>query len=260
MKNKKLVCGSCLLLIALIGLSFNVSAIKPMEPPEIELLVPTTGLIGDMQIVVDEFVRDAALCGIKINPVYMTWGEAILRLVYGDFEIFHFAGLQGPWEDTFTYIYETLCFHFVWYDYWYYTSPEFIEMIELMYTLYLGGLIDEAIEVFHEIELILYEDQPFAPICYRLYEDGRMYTRYLFINCEETGPLADVTIRVALSILIDRTSYADLYGTALGTDIFEISHLFEWSQYHDTSLPSIKHSIGKAVSTLTKGGYLPAKA
>ena len=71
--------------------------------------------------------------------------------------------------------------------------------------------------------------------------------------------LADATIRVALSFLIDRISYADLYGAALGIDIYPISHLFEWSIYHDTSLPTIKHSIGKAVSTLAKGGYLPAK-
>jgi ABC-type transport system substrate-binding protein len=259
MKNKKLVCGSCLLLIAIICLSVNVSAVKPMVPPELELIVPYTGLVGDMQIVVDEFVSDAALCGIKITPVYMPWSDAVMRLVYGDFEIFHFAGLVGAFEDTFTYIYETLCFHFVWYDYWNFTSTELIDTINSMYSLYLGGFLDEAIEIFHEIELLMYLEQPFAPISYNLRDNGQIYTRYLFINCDETGPLGDVTIRKALSYLIDRIVYADLYGAAIGSDVYPLSHLFEWSQYHDTSLPTIKHSIGKAVSTLAKGGYLPAK-
>ncbi|NPD89740.1 MAG: hypothetical protein HGN29_13595 [Asgard group archaeon] len=247
------------MLITIICISLNVSAVKPISPPEIELLVPDTGIVGDTQRIVDEFIRDAALCGIKIVPTYTTWGDAINRMLAGDFDILHFAGLVGAFEDSFTYIYETLCFHFVWNDFWNYTSMEFIDKIELMYSLYLGGFIDDAIEIFHEIELVIYEDQPFAPICYELRDDGQIYTRYLFINCDEAGPLGDATIRVALSYLIDRVLYIELYGDySIGYPI-AIDHLFEWSQYHDTSLPAIKHSIGKAASTLAKGGYLPAK-
>ena len=260
MKNKLLICGSCILLIALIGLSTNVSALKPMTLPEIEMIVPDTGLIGDCQLLVDQLVVDAAKCGIKINPVYITWGETINRLIAGDFEMIYFIGLSMNPDDTLDNIIETLYFLFVWYDWWNYYNAELFDKIYEMYVLNFNGFFDEALEVFHEIELILYEEQIVIPLAYRYYENGNLYTRYLFMNSYETGPLADTAIRVALSHLIDRTLYAQLYGETVLTDTNAMSHVFEWSQYHDTTLPDIPYSIGKAVTTVVHAGYLPASA
>ena len=246
------------MLIALIGLSSNVSAIQPMTPPEIEMIVPFSGLIGDCQLLVDQFVEDAALCGIKIIPAYMSWYDGINKLLAGDFDMFYFIGLIGSADDTFDEIYGILSFLFLGYDFWHYYNPDLVNKINLMNDKYLNGFEDEAIDIFHEIELILYEDQPFIPICYQLRDPSQRYTRYLFMNCDATGPLADVAIRVALSYLIDRALYAQLYGEALLQDTVAINHLFEWSQYHDTSLPDIDYSIGKATKTIVLGGYLPA--
>jgi ABC-type transport system substrate-binding protein len=260
MNHKKLLYGSCILLIALIGLSFNVSAIQPMTPPVIEMIVPYTGLIGDCQLLVDQLIDDAALCGIKIIPDYMPWIDGLMKLFAGDFDMFYFIGLSGSPDDTMQNIYETLCFHFVWYDYWQYYNPDLVNKIELMYDKYLNGYMEDAIEIFHEIEWIIYQEQPFVTISYNLQITGNLYTRHLFMNCNASGPLADPAIRVALSYLIDRDLYGQLYGEAIGQDVTAISHLFEWSQYHDTSLPDFTYSIGKATKTIVHAGYLPAKA
>ncbi len=260
MKNKILICGSCILLIALIGLSSNVSALKPMTLPEIEMIVPDTGLIGDCQLLVDQLVEDAAKCGIKIIPDYTTWGDGVNRMLAGDFEMFYFIGLSMPPADTLDNIIETLYFLFVWYDFWNYYNAELFDKIYDMYVLNFNGFLDEALVVFHEIELILYEEQIAIPISYYYQDTGNHYTRYLFMNCDENGPLADSAIRVALSHLIDRTLYAQIYGDAVVYDPIALSHIFEWSQYHDTTLPDIPYSIGKAVKTVVHAGYLPANA
>jgi len=257
MKNKKLICGSCLLLIAILFLATSVSAIQPMSPPEFELLVPYSGLTEDTQLLVDQFVKSASLCGIQITPVYTTWENVIELLFAGDYELIYFVGLGGSGGDTFEAINSLLRFHFVDNFFWNYYNQDLIDKIELMYTLYLDGYENEAIEVFHGIELIIYEDQPVIPICYAYQEDiGRLSTRLLCINCDI---VYDPVIRNVLSLVIDRELYVDLYGATSPLTQYPISHIFGWSQYHDSTLPEIDYSIGQAVSTIVHGGYIPAR-
>ncbi len=256
MKNKKLICGSCLLLIAILCLSTSVSANIPLTPPEFELLVPDTGLIGETQLLLDQFVKSASLCGIKITPVYTTWDDVINSLFTGDYELIYFIGLSFSGDDTIEKIRSTLSYLFIDNFFLNYYNQDLIDKTHLMDTLYLDGYENEAIEVFHEIEFILYRDQPIVSICHAFKEDtGGRATRLLIINCDIAY---DPVIRNVLSMVIDRELYVDLYGVTTTYDYYPISHLFGWSQYHDTTLPEIEYSIGQAVSTIVHGGYLPA--
>lgn len=192
---------------------------------EFDLLVADSGLIEDTQLLVDQLVKSASLCGIKITPVYTTLIDAITLLFAGDYDLIYFIGLSSSGSDTLETINSLLRFYFVDYFFcWNYYNQDLIDKIKLMYTLNLDGYENEAVEVFHEIELIIYEDQPFIPICHEFREDvGGMYTRLLAINCDI---VYDSIIRNVLSLVIDRELYVELYGATIPYYTFPISHLF----------------------------------
>ena len=124
-----------------------------------------------------------------------------------------------------------------------------------MQQAYDDNQVAKATAIFHEIELLLYEDQLFPSFGYSYNPDSayQYTTKGFIINCGEDSPLHDLNLRWALSYLVDR----EFYTATIGTEDAILSHIFEWSQYHDDSLPEITYSIGKAKSTLAKAGYRP---
>ena len=70
-------------------------------------------------------------------------------------------------------------------------------------------------------------------------------------------PVSKTSFNPSLTHLIDKELYVERFSIYYNVDYPVCSHLFEWSQYHDETLPSIEFSIGKAASTLAKAGYRP---
>jgi ABC-type transport system substrate-binding protein len=106
--------------------------------------------------------------------------------------------------------------------------------------------------LFHEIEWILYEEQPIGAVAIDETNMPDQFNLRMVMMNSVDSPLADRTIRKTLSYLIEREMYNELLGHS-----YAVSHMFEWTEFHDSTLPIIPYSIGKATSTLAKGGYRP---
>lgn len=256
MKKKNFI-GLISLFLLLLITPFTISAKQPTLPPEIELLVNAYRYTEDTNLIINQIVHDAALCGIRLNVQILDPIDLTLRVYYGNFEMVMFYTIAWYQPDSFDTILWLLEFYFGDFNWWGYFNPEIKSKINDLELLYLGGLYDEATAVFHEIELLIYEGQYYPAIGYH-FDNTLIHSHLLLIN-NNLNNLFDITVRKALSFLIDREYYIPLIQTTYYETIYQTSHIFGWSQYHDTSLPDIPHSIGKAASTLAKAGYRPCR-
>ena len=164
------------------------------------------------------------------------------------------------WElpDSFETIIWLLNFYFAGTSYLNYQNPEIMLKIQDLTDYYDNGYLEDAIQVFHEIESLIFTGQHYPTVGYHLDSD-LIHTHLLIMNNNVVSPLQDTAIRKALSFLIDRDHYITQMQTTYTHTLYQTSHLFGWSQYHDTSLPDIPHSISNAKSTLAKAGYRPCR-
>jgi len=245
------------LFVLLLFTPFTISAKQPPLPPEIGLLVNDFRYTEDTALIIDQIVQDAALCGIKLNVEIIDYSDLMWRVYFGNFEMVMFSTTAWYKPDSFDTILWLLEFYFGDFNWWGYYNPEIKAKINELELLYLSGLYEEATVIFHEIELLIYEGQYYPAIGYH-FDDTLIHTHLLLIN-NNLNSLFDIAVRKALSFLIDRENYIPLIQTTYSETISQTCHLFGWSQYHDTSLPYIPHSIGKAASTLAKAGYRPCR-
>jgi len=231
-----------------------VNSMKPPSPPEIEVLVNTgfnDELTPERQIVLNKFIRDMSLCGIKLNLLIVNYYEMLDLVLTGDFEIVFFSGIALP-NDNMPSILDYLTLIYTVSNY---NNSVFGQKIIDMQNAYMNNDNITTLRIFHELELILHEDQFFPTFCYK-YNSTDTYpysTGSFIINCALSSPLQNKSLRWALSYLVNREFYRD----TLGYD-YVTSHVFGWSQFHDNNLQEIKYSIGLAKSTLAKAGYCPS--
>lgn len=232
------------------------NAVQPPLPPEITIVVSDSRYSSDTALIFDQLGHDAALCGIKLNFEIESFYDCVMRIFSGDYDIIMFVTLATMQPDSFDSIFYLLDFYYGETNWWNYHNELLVTKIQEMKDFYYNGFEAEATEIFHEIELIIYEDQPSLAICYHL-DAMLIQTHQLIVNNHPDRPGNDIAIRKALSFLIDREFYTSAMQTLYTYTIYQTSHLFGWSQYHDDTLPEIEHSIGKAASTLAKAGFRP---
>jgi len=232
------------------------NAVQPPLPPEITLIVSDSRYSPDTALIFDQLTIDAAKCGIKLNFEIESFYDCVMRIYSGDFDIIMFVTLATMQPDSFDAIFYLLDFYYGENNWWDYHNELLETKIQEMKDFYYNGYEAEAIEVFHEIELIIYEDQPSLAICYHI-DAYVIQTHQQIVNNHPDRPCSDIAIRKALSFLIDREFYTSAMQTTSTYTLYQTSHLFGWSQYHDDTLPEIEHSIGKAASTLAKAGFRP---
>ena len=254
--KKKNFCGLIFLFALLLLTPFAISAEQPPLPPEIDLAVYADRYTEDTALIIDQIVEDASLCGIKLNVQIIDYEDYAYIITSGDFEMLMFVNVAVNIPVSLDTIIFLLEFYFGDSNLWGYYNPEIKAKINEMELLYLDGFYEEAIDVFHEIELLIYEAQYYPAIGYHFSETS-VHIHLILINNQNN--LFDIAVRNALSFLIDREYYIPLMQTIYSYTIFQTSHLFGWSQYHDTSLPDIPHSISKAKSTLANAGYRPCR-
>ncbi|MHA1303340.1 MAG: hypothetical protein ACTSQE_08415 [Candidatus Heimdallarchaeaceae archaeon] len=255
---KKGLIRLCGLLILLVFVPSVASGYRRPLPPEIEVLIADSYYTGrNMSIAYEQIEADAAKCGIRLNLVVLDFYSVAEKVLYTqDYDMVMFIGLVGLYNDTWSGIISILDFldqalvH---------NNQKFSDDIVLLRSLYYDGACDEElIPIFHEIEAILYEEQFFPTFFWFKREINGYVQHYSFhyiINCDR---IQDKAVRQALVYLSDVDLIADLYTESDGVEVFLSSHLFAYSQYHDTTLPDYYYSIGKAKSTLAQAGYRPA--
>ena len=254
--KKKNFCGLISLFVLILSTPFAISAEQPPLPPEISLAVYGDFYTEDTALIVDQIVNDASLCGIKLNVQIIDYDEFVYIITSGDFEMLMFVSVVTDNPDSLDTMISLLEFYVGDSNLWGYYNPEIKTKINEMELLYLDGFYDEAIAVFHEIELLMYEGQYYPAMGYQFTDFGVRTHLIIFNNQQDCF---DIGVRNALSFLIDREYYITQIQTLYSYTVFQTSHLFGWSQYHDTSLPDIPHSISKAKSTLAHAGYRPCR-
>ena len=253
--KKKYLCGFTLVVFILLIAPFTISANQPPMPPEIELLVSLPRYTPDTELIIIQLTDSAAKCGIKLNVVLMDYIDIVYKIWFNDFEAAMFLTAAWSQPDCFETIIWLLIFYFGSSSFIQYFNPEIKEMISELEVLYSDGYIEEAIELFHQIEYLIYEGQYYPTIGYH-FDSSLIHTHEIIIN---NNVIIDPVIRKALSFLIDRDLYITQMQTTYSYTLYPTSHLFGWSQYHDSTLPDIPYSIGKATSTLAKAGYRPCR-
>ena len=254
--NKKYFGGFLTILLLVFITPFTISANQPPLPPEIELLVSLPRYTPDTALIIEQLTEDASLCGIKLNVVLMEYIDIVYRIWFNNFEAAMFLTAAWYQPDSFETIIWLLNFYFGSSSYIKYYNPEIKVMIDDLEYFYYNGFIDDAIELFHEIEFLIYEGQFYPTVGYHL-DSFLIHTHLIILNNNPFSPLRDTAVRNALSYLINRELYISLMQTVYPYTLYQTSHLFGWSQYHDNTLPDIPYSIGKATSTLAKAGYRP---
>lgn len=207
-------------------------------------------------MILDQLTEDAARCGIKLNIELISYYDIIPKLFAGDYDLIMFITLAWYQPASFDTIFFYLDYYYGDSNLWNYHNEVLKTKIQEMKDFYYNGFEAEAIEVFHEIELIIYEEQPSLALCYHL-DTMLIHTHQIIVNSHLDRPGKDIAIRKASTFLIDRELYTSAIQTSSIYTIYQTSHLFGWSQYHDTTLPEIDHSIGKATSTLAHAGFKP---
>ncbi|NHJ31306.1 MAG: hypothetical protein FK732_00445 [Asgard group archaeon] len=256
MRRKKFLAISLFIFVFVLMPVTIANAVQPPLPPEMTILVSDARYTPETALVLDQLAEDAALCGIKLNFEIMGFYDIVMRMYSNDFDLVMFITLATLQPDSFDSIFFLLDFYFGDYNIWNYHNDILKAKIQEMKDFYYNGFEVEAIEVFHEIELIIYEDQPSIAICYHL-DALLFYTHQIIVNNHPDRPGSNIAIRKALSFLIDREFYTSTFQTFYTYTVYQTSHLFAWTQYHDDTLPEIAHSIGKAASTLAKAGFRP---
>lgn len=232
------------------------NAVQPPLPPEITILVSDSRYTPETALIFDQLTEDAALCGIKLNIEIKSFYDIVMSMYTNDFDLVMFITVATLQPDSFDSVFFLLDFYYGEYNFWNYHNELLKTKIQEMQDFYYTGYEAEAIEVFHEIELIIYEDQPSIAMCYHL-DAAVIQTHQIIINNHPDRPGNNIAIRKALSFLIDREFYTSAIQTLNTYTHYQTSHLFGWTQYHDNTLPEIDHSIGKATSTLAKAGFRP---
>lgn len=252
------------ILVSLIafGIAFSpIAALgnQPPLPPEIEMLVCTTFYDEGHELIVNQFVHDASLCGIKVNLVFLEHMEIVMRILSKDFEVIMFISIAQVLDDPIESLINLLWLHFGLDNFWNFEDPLLQSKIsEMSDYFYIYGDLESAINVFHEIEWMIYEREPLNTIGYR-FAYGLVYTYHLLFNNAIESPVNDFAMRRAFSYLLDREFFIEVMQETYPDTSYIASHMFGWSQYHDPNLPELTYSIGKATSTLAKAGYRPAR-
>lgn len=231
-------------------------ACQPPLPPEITILVCDVRYSSNTEPIFDQFTTDAAKCGIRLNVNVVGYMDAIMSLYMNEYDIIMFITIAWYQPDSLDTVLWLLDYYFGEFNLWNYQNEVIQSKIQLMKDYYYNGFETEAISVFQEIEMLIYEGQSHPALGYH-FDSSLIHTHQLIVNSHPDRPGKDLAIRKALSFLIDRELYVTALELECGYTITQTSHLFGWSQYHDSSLPEITHSIGKAASTLAKAGYRP---
>ena len=233
-----------------------VNAIQPPLPPEFTVYVSDSRYSLETALILEQLATDAAKCGIRLNFEIKSFLDCVMAMYNNEYDMVMFITLATMLPDSIDSILYLIDFYFGEFNLWNYHNDLLTIKIQEMKDYYYNGFEIEAIEVFHEIEAIIFEDQPSIAVGIHV-DDIIIHTHQLIINNDLNRPGYNIAIRKALSFLIDREFFVSQMQTLYTYSLYQTSHLFGWSQYHDDTLPEFEHSIGKAASTLAKAGFRP---
>jgi len=220
---------------------FSVSA---NEQNEIDFIIYLD--TEERQPIVDELIFKAESLGLTVNPIYMSWGDWYYATHYSDWWDLSYGGILVSWRnddisflshcimgmDYYLLRHDDVKLHDLAWDLW-----NMRLMLESDPDVDITDLSDDMIDKFHDAEERLWEKQ--YTFTFLQYIDGlAVRSEIAMPNCKAGRVFADENLRLTYSSIIDRNIFFDYYQTHYQFPVYVLYHLYQWSSFHDTTLPN----------------------
>ena len=249
LKRKKI---TIVILILLLPLA-TIIATNADEPTEIDMIIWLER--PEKQVVVDEIIFKVESLGLSVNPIYLSFEEWV---VYGqgqnnDWDLLYGPPMALPRDAG---IFD-LAFISVILNYYAlnHNDAKILNSVDKLWGMFWDAIeypdvvdedfINDMVDKFQDIEERLWEKQYFAvfvqyetPFSDEWGPIPAIKTDTMTFNCLPGFVFEDTDLRLQLMSNIDLTVFLDYHSTYNPYPVYEVHHLFQWSTFHDTSLPN----------------------
>ncbi len=251
--NKKLVIG--LVLISLVGITMipvgYIASAGDCTEVDFVIWLETP----EKQVVIDEMITKTESLGLTVNPIYVTFEEWIgyahgskdYDMLYGPYmtlpknlnilDLAQLSLILNYFALTHTDKKLMTCTDIMWSMFW-----EAIEDPTLMMD---EEFIDKMVDLFHITEKRYYIKQYFSvfvqfetPSSDEWGPVPSMRTEALTFNCLKGRVFKDADLRKEWNSIIDRTVFLDYHALYTPYPVYEVHHIFQYSNFHDITLPN----------------------